>query len=445
MRMPGLLLSPRFPFDPARLPFYYGWLIAVVATAGIVSSIPGQTMGVSVFTDDLLSVTGLSRLEFSNSYLTGTLISGLLLPFGGRLLDRYGSRLMGAVACFVLAATLLLLSGIDRLTVAAGPFTPGGVAIWLTLSLLFVALRFSGQGLLTLTARTMLARWFDRKRGLVTASSGAMVSFGFAIAPVLLLGWKEQTGWQSAWREMALVLLGMGLVALFLYRDTPEDCGLRVDGQAPAAGPDDAQAKGLAEPSFDARSAVATVLFWVVTLGISNMSLVGTALTFHIVDLGAEAGLEAAQIVRIFFPIAAVAVSTGFLVGYLIDRRPILSLVRVMLGFQLVMFVSAAHLDVRPVRLLLILTWGVAAGFFGPMTGAALPRLFGRLHLGSIAGVMTSCLVMASALGPAILALFRQLVGSYRPGLYVCCGLPILVFALSFASKPPHPRETSAP
>ena len=35
----------------STLPFYYGWVILVVAAIGVLASIPGQTMGVSVFTD----------------------------------------------------------------------------------------------------------------------------------------------------------------------------------------------------------------------------------------------------------------------------------------------------------------------------------------------------------------------------------------------------------
>lgn len=66
-------LSPDFPFAPRRLPFFYGWVIVGVATLGVVMSIPGQTMGVSVFTDHLIRVTGLTRLELAYTYLVGTL------------------------------------------------------------------------------------------------------------------------------------------------------------------------------------------------------------------------------------------------------------------------------------------------------------------------------------------------------------------------------------
>ena len=110
------LLAPDLPFAPARLPFFYGWWIVVVATVGIVMSVPGQTMGVSVFTDHLLAATGLSRLQLSMTYLVGTLASSLLLPRGGSLLDRHGSRVTSMAACLVMAIMVLrFLSALLRM------------------------------------------------------------------------------------------------------------------------------------------------------------------------------------------------------------------------------------------------------------------------------------------------------------------------------------------
>ncbi len=108
---------PDRPFAPRKLPFFYGWWIVAVGTLGILASIPGQTMGVSVFTDHLIEVTGLSRLALANAYLIGTLASGLLLPLGGVLLDRFGARVLAVAACVGLAATLLFLSRIDHVIV----------------------------------------------------------------------------------------------------------------------------------------------------------------------------------------------------------------------------------------------------------------------------------------------------------------------------------------
>jgi hypothetical protein len=74
------LMQPGFPFAPGQVPVFYGWVILGVTTVGILMSIPGQTTGVSVFTNHLIEATGLSRLGLSSADLIGTLTSGLLLP-----------------------------------------------------------------------------------------------------------------------------------------------------------------------------------------------------------------------------------------------------------------------------------------------------------------------------------------------------------------------------
>ena len=50
---PGIW-SPHFPFSPARKPLFYGWVMVAAGPLGIEFSIPGQTMGFSVFSDILI-------------------------------------------------------------------------------------------------------------------------------------------------------------------------------------------------------------------------------------------------------------------------------------------------------------------------------------------------------------------------------------------------------
>ncbi|MCP4039503.1 MAG: MFS transporter, partial [bacterium] len=227
-------LSPNFPFRPAALPFFYGWVIVAVATLGVVMSIPGQTMGVSVFTDHLIRVTGLDRLELSYTYLVGTLASSLLLPRGGVYLDHHGARMTGVVACVVVAATLGIMTQLDVIAAAISAVAGIEESAWVAagvLTLSFMMLRFSGQGMLTMSARTMMAKWFDRRRGLASGISGVFVAGGFAIAPVFLQWLIDLGGWRGAWLMLAvLVGFAMGLVAMVFFRENPEECGLAMDG-----------------------------------------------------------------------------------------------------------------------------------------------------------------------------------------------------------------------
>lgn len=460
-------MRPDTPFRPAALPFFYGWVILAATTLGMLASIPGQTMGVSVFTDRLLEATGLSRVALSNAYLIGTVASGLSLVAGGVWIDRFGARRVAGATCLGLAGTLLYLSVVDRL--AAGLGASLGLAsservAWALLVLGFVALRFFGQGMLGLVSRTTLARWFDRRRGLVSAIQGAFVSLGFAAAPLGLHLWIEAAGWRGAWQGMALAVgLGMGLVSVLFYRTDPEECGLRPDGAPPELDPEatttppgrphtaEVGSAGPASPAgpaerravrdFTRGEAIRTTAFWIVAFGIAAHAMVGTGLTLHIVDVGAEGGLTRGEAVVIFLPIALLGTPVAFVVGAAVDRYPVRVLMMAMMLAQAAMYAGMAHVGSPAGRAVAIAGWGISQGFYGPLTVAALPELFGRGHLGAIQGTHMTILVVASAFGPAVLAAFQGLFGAYRPGLYLLCAFPAILFGAALGVERPGTRR----
>ncbi len=441
-------MRPDFPFRPAAFRFYYGWVILVVATVGLVMSAPGQTIGVSVFTESLLDVTGLSRVEFSNAYLIGTLASGLMLPYAGSLIDRIGVRRGVVGASLALGFMLALLSQIDRM---AANLARSGVsettAAFMLLTVGFLGLRFAGQGVLTLVCRTMLGRWFERRRGLVSSISSPFASFAFAGSPVLFAGWVATSGWRGAWQEMAIVVgLGMAAFGWLFFRESPEQCGLEIDGgPAPGAAEtsdDPARPAAAVRPpprqDFTRRQAVRTSAFWIVTIGIANHAMVGTGIALHIVDLGAEAGLTEAQSLGIFLPVTLISVPTGIAMGMAIDRFPMRLMIMAMMVGQILMFSLAPHLGNSVLYAVCLAGWGFSGGFYGPLTVAALPNFFGRTHLGSIQGVMMMVIVVASALGPATLAAAKVYFGSYETGLHCLALLPLVTFIAAAFTRDPR-------
>lgn len=426
-RRPGTVAGRR-PFDPSRCRFYYGWVILAVGTLGVVASIPGQTAGVSVFTDHITDATGLSRLELAISYLIGTGTSGFLLPRGGRSIDRFGSRVVALAATLGLATTLVGLS-------LVGPMNRfAGVAV---MSVGFGCLRFCGQGMLTLSSRTMIAQWFDRRRGLVSATSNAVMSFAFALTPALLLALIGLSGFRAAWRLMALALVVvMGAVIAVFYRVSPETSGLIIDGgMAPPIRDGVPEVRIGTDDDVRRSDALRDPRFWVVTIPVVAMASTSTALTFHILDLGAELGLDDDRIVQIFLPIAVISVPVTLIGGWLVDRLSPLLIGALMCLAQLVMYLSVPQLDQTAFAILTIIGWGVAQGCYAPLTSAALPRLFGRRYLGEIAGVQMSAMVIGSAIGPALFALVKATLGSYQYALWISLLIPLAGLAAWFRSR----------
>jgi MFS family permease len=421
----------RWPFDPSKVPFYYGWVVVVVGSIGVLASVPGQTAGVSVFTDELTATTGLTRLQLSIAYLIGTGSSGFLLPRAGRALDRYGSRRVGLVAVGGLALTLVGLSMVGPMTTALG---------LVAMSVGFGCLRFTGQGLLTLSSRTMVSQWFERRRGLVSSASNAVMSFAFAASPALLLALIDIDGFRTAWRILAVILVVViGSIVLLLFRDSPETSGLQIDGglAAPVA-PGDARLAIGSDHDATRDEVVRDLRFWAVAIPVVAMASTSTALTFHILDYGAELGIADDRIVQIFLPIAFVSVPITLLGGWLIDTISPLYIAAAMSAVQVVMYLTVTMLD-RPVAAVIaIVAWGVAQGCYAPLTSAALPRLFGRRHLGAIAGLQMSAMVIGSAIGPALFALVDSIGGSYRPALVLSSALPAAGVAAALIAHRRH-------
>ncbi len=410
-------ISDRWPFDPAGVGVYYGWVVVVVGTIGMIASLPGQTAGVSVFTDELTASTGLTRLQLSIAYLIGTGTSGFLLPRGGRAIDRYGARVVALVATMGLAGVLVGFSFVGPMNVAVG------MAV---MSVGFGLLRFSGQGLLTLSSRTMVAQWFDRRRGLVTSVANTFVSFSFAGSPALLLALIDVGGFRTAWRLLAVgLVLAVGSIVLLLYRESPESSGLMIDGGLAAPNPDGVALVIGTDDDKTRGEAVRDLRFWAITAPIAALSSTATALTFHIIDVGAEVGLTDEEIVRIFVPIAFVSIPSTLVAGWLVDLVSPLKIAAAMCVAQLVMYAAFTRLDSPVFAVLAVAGWGVSQGLFAPLTSAALPRLFGRRHLGEISGAQMSALVIGSAIGPAFFALVQSISGSYDTALWLSMVVPL--------------------
>lgn len=411
-----------WPFDPGRAPFYYGWMILAAGTVGVIASIPGQTAGVSVFTDHLTDATGLSRLQLSIAYLIGTGASGFLLPRGGRAIDRYGSRVVALAAVLGLAGTVIGLSLVGPMSTLVGI---------VVLSVGFGCLRFSGQGLLTLSSRTMISQWFDRRRGLVSSVSNAVMSFVFAATPALLLALIEIAGWRTAWRTIAVALIVvMGTIVVVLYRVSPETSGLRIDGGRRTASDDGPIVIGT-DNDLSHRRAIRDLRFLAVTIPVTSMAVTSTALTFHIVDFGRELGLDDDRIVQIFLPIAFVSVPVTLFGGWLVDTVPPLTIAAAMCIAQITMYMTVGHVDTTVFAVVAIGAWGISQGCYAPLTNAALPRLFGRRFLGAISGAQMSAMVIGSAIGPALFALVETTTGSYLPALWISAVLPAAGLALT--------------
>lgn len=412
-----------FPFNPGKVPFFYGWSILAFGTLGMVMSSPGQTIGVSVFTDFLISELELSRTLLSLAYLVGTVGSALLLAQAGKLYDYFGGRLVASFAGLVLALVLL---GLTVTPAIAGLFG-GPVMGFLVISVGFFLLRFSGQGMLTLGSRNMVMEWFDERRGLANAVMGISISFGFSYAPRVFDDMIQLFGWQGAWRVVAGAVAAFAFLAFIFYRDTPEAHGFQPDG--PLRGRiRKTHAEAVSGRPFTLPEARKTYAFWVFAFTLFMGGLVVTAYTFHIVSIFDQAGMSRAQAVGVFLPAALVAVIFEFLGSYLSDYIRLKYLAMLQLLGLMILTVSIALLRPGVMVLGVILGQGIMQGMFGILSNVTWPRFYGRPHLGAISGFAMALTVGGTAVGPYIYSFGRDITGGYAAPALLCTAIGLVLF-----------------
>jgi len=403
----------------------------LISTLGFLVSIPGQTMGMAVFTDAFIEVLGLTRTELSMAYLTGTVLSSVFLTKAGRWFDRFGGRVMIAVSSLALGLMVFYISMVDLLTVYFGG---ASVVAFFLILIGYFGVRFFGQGVLASCSRNILMLWFVKRRGLVSGFRGVLVSFGFAIAPVLLAALILQFGWRGALWSMALFVgLGFSLLAIVFLRDSPEACGMMPDGIQQS----DALEELPQVKSKTLREARKSPAFWVYSASLGMHAMFGTALTFHVVSIFSQAGRSTEEAFSYFLPAAIFSVISNLWASWLIDSRSL----KPFLIIMLLAFISGAwglvNLESDWGFWMLALGFGAGGGLWGVLSNLVHIRFFGPLHLGEISGMSASITVFASAVGPAAFSLGFDYFGTYEVAVLICLGMLIclLVWALTMQQQ----------
>lgn len=388
-----------------RTPFFYGWLVVGAAMLTQTATLPGQTVGVSVFLDGIIDDLGTTRSVVSTLYTVATLTGALVLARVGRMLDHRGSRVGVIIIGLLFAGACLLMGAVNSVVM---------------LGIGFLAIRMLGQGSLGLVGPFAVNQWFVRRRGRAIG----IMSVGFSLAIAVVAPWftalDDRFGWRGGYRVLAIGVVAVTLLAAVVFRHQPERYGLRPDGRVPPADGD-----GAHEPSVLPAVARRTSVFWLFAIGIMTTSALGTGLQFHHFSIMAESGTSRLAAATVFVPLGLVAAFTTLATGPVVDRIPhryALAFAEVLLASALI---AAPSLSGTAALLAYGATLGMMMGIVATVSGSVYAHHFGRAHLGEIKGTATIMSIGGSALGPMPFALGFDLAGSYGPALRIAALFPI--------------------
>ncbi len=416
-------LLPKLPAAFARGRFYYGWAMLALAALAMVGTLPGRTQGLGLVTEALLKDLQLDRVAFAQMNLWATLLGSLCCIGIGRLQDQLGSRAILTMVTALLGAVVLAMS------------TATGVAMMFAL---LVGSRALGQSALSVVSLTMVGQWFRRGLNLAMGIYSGLLSVGFMIAFPVVGEIVRTQGWRAAWAGIGWCLLpGLAVLGWLIARRGPEACGLAMENEdSPAPAATDAVPAPAASATWG--EALRTPAFWVFALGSSIYNLVASGIGLFNESILAERGFAAGTYHRSLVIVALTSLAGNFVGGWLASRWRLGRLMALTMALLAVALLALPSLRTLGQVDAFSVVMGLAGGFVIVIFFSCWAEAFGRAHLGKITGTAQMMTVLASAVGPLLLAKCHAATGSYATVFHVVAGLVALLAAAAWLVRVPR-------
>ena len=271
--------------------------------------------------------------------------------------------------------------------------------------LAFYGLRLFGQGLMSHTSISCMARYFSANRGKAIGIASVGHPAGEAVLPILItlligiFGWRETLQISA----FACAVLVAPLIVFLLNQSQARLTAYRRQARTTR--------KSL--QTISSLYIVREKRFWVITPVVFMIGFTNTAIFFFQLKLGAAKGWSP-EWVAASISAFAVAGAVGMMgVGPLVDRFSAKSLFPYHMIFYLLGLLALIlfeHRIVYPIALALI---GLGQGIGTTIKDAMLAEVYGSSIIGQIRSIFIAVMVISTALGPVVFGVFLDMNISY--------------------------------
>ncbi|HET7875756.1 MAG TPA: MFS transporter [Methylomirabilota bacterium] len=381
----------------------------------------------------ILDEFGWDRGVTAGAFSFGFLVSAVLSPSLGRLMDRRGPRVVMELGVGLVAAGLMLATLVSQpwhLYATLGVLVGGGS----------ICLSYTGQSL-------FLPNWFVRRRGLAMS----LAFSGVGVGSIILLPWLGtligRAGWRAACWAMGVLVLALLAPLNLLLKRRPEDLGLEPDGDRSsrdaAAG---SQTSNVVDPAWVAVDwtlgrAVRTGRFWWIVVGYFCGLFAWYAVQVHQTRYLVEIGFSPASAAWALGFVSLAGIPGQIALGHLSDRigREWVWTVG-SLGFALcyLALLLLRHAPTPALLYLMVASQGLLGYGLTSVIGAIPAEIFQGRHYGTIFGTLMLAAIAGGAAGPWVTGALYDATGSYALAFWIaigCCVLSALTIWLAAPRK----------
>jgi MFS family permease len=346
---------------------------------------------------------GWSRGALSGAAAISLLLLGAAGPFVGRLADRWGARFVMAFALILLGAGAIGTAFVQKL--------------WHLYVTVGVLMALGAGGLAMTTGSTIVARWFETRRGLAFGITGAAMSAGQLVIIPLAMWLTLSYGWRTSylWLGAGLLVLVLPILIGFIRND-PEAQALRPYGATgPVQTSADVAAMQLAG-RVSVFEAARSSQFWLLmsTFFVCGYTSNGMVLT-HFMPHALEHNFTEIQASTALGVMGAMNILGTIGSGFICDRfgrRGPLAFYYFVRGLSLIFLLYVWN---APSLHLWAAIFGLNYISTVPPTTTLTANIFGRYSVGELSGWIFFSHQVGSALGAALAGWVYEFTGSYSP------------------------------
>ena len=420
----------------SRLPFYYGWMIVAVVFVTMAIGVNART-AFSLLFPPIISEFGWDRGVTAGAFSFGFIVSAVMSPLIGRLMDRTGPRGVMELGVVLMGGGMLL-----------APWTTQPWHLYLTIGVLVgagsVCLGYSGQSL-------FVPNWFVRRRGLALGIAFA----GVGVGSVTLLPWVqhliEQTGWKTACTAMGiLVIVVLAPINLLLHK-RPEDIGLLPDGDPAPTATSAKPVSNIVDPVWAATDwtlglAMRTARFWWIAIGYFAGLYIWYAVQVHQTKFLLDIGFSPTVGVWALGVVSLLGIPGQIWLGHLSDRvgREWVWAISCF-GFA-ICFAALVALKYWPnlwLVWLMVATQGALGYGLTSVMGPVVLEIFQGKHYGSIFGTIMLAALAGGAAGPWATGALHDVTGDYTIAFAVGIAVSLLSAIAIFRASPGKVRAVA--
>jgi MFS family permease len=396
--------------------YSYGYVIAA-ACFGIQAIGVGTYVCYGVFFNPLISEFGWSRAAISGASSMAFFLMGLFSILVGRLNDRIGPRNVMAVTGFLFGLGHVLMSRLG--------------AVW-QLYVFYGLIIGMGLSSVDVIALSTTARWFVRKRGIMTGIVKIGTGAGQFIIPLAASILIASYGWRTSYIIIgAAVLLLLVSIAQLLRRDPSQLAPLPDYEEEPSGGKRD-----FASGGFSISETLRTRQFW--TICAVNLSIIFCLLMImvHIVPHAQDIRVSATKAAGILSTIGGVSMVGRFISGIAIDR---IGSKRAMIVCLILLISGLLWLQTAKELWMLYLfavIYGTAHGGYFTTISPIVAEFFGIRAHGVLFGIIAFSGNVGGAIGPILAGYIFDVTAGYSPAFWLCTLMSALGLALLLLLKP---------